>query len=670
MKFQYVDGCCGSGKTTALVAHLNTASGKTVVASKTIALSQQTASGLTPSVSRRIINHQTVSDVRKAMEEALVDPSVSVLFVTHQAVIRNHKLLGAGMAHLVIDEVPEVESSFDRNLSYTYHKEFRRYFEADECQGYDGVTLKLIEAHRDEALVKARNSLADDHVNVTVDMWRKVVNPNWALVMSNAQWLTDSHRLPPVSHGMNTHAAECAVVCLFSLNDYGFHANYLSKRHGIEADDLHASRAGEAAYQLIMRTNLRDPNGYQDVIAWVPDRRTAAFVQSLLPGSKIEYVDLGIEGLRLSKSADKRPTLNPAQRNKAYMDRQRALRTRFAEVVSLHGAVSAEYGDKPVQFTLEESVVAGRDQVLDMQMASWDELRGFLLDDCYPRHIKDKESNFLICGSLLNKDATPDSYKGKANVVYSTILQIDFDDSDLDPTLASKVLSNIKHLIYNSYNTMKNGKPRYRCIIPLKQAIESALYELIWEAVTQRFVDLGFNVGKRIVGDLDSGVDCGKDHAASFMYLPSQAKVRGASFWHECWDAPVFDCSEWLERLLPEEAEFVSVAQLERIEADRRAQLVLAGSGLKLDQLRQQSSKAAKAQSLERFQQKFAEVGPGEMHGAILSLMHTLVNGGHMGWEVEQIMLGALAGRAGGQDHTADVKRNCRAIDAGKFKRP
>lgn len=793
MKINYVDGCCGSGKTTALVDYLNRKARKTVVASKTIALSHQTAGNLDKAVSHKIINHQSVGDVRKAMEEALVDPSVQVLFVTHQAVTRNHKLLGAGMADLIIDELPDVETSFERNLSYTYHREFRDYFDAEECQGFDGVKLILREEFRDQALIKAKNTLDDDHVNVTIDMWRRAVNPNWALMMSNVQWLTDAqgmngqrklqlsmelmpsvfaqwssvtimganflssrlallwprhgvefiaskeivparpvhdettgkrltiryftnkdyskklrdavgadtihaamqahlparyiwavnndlnvqdvslfsqgHRLAPVSHGMNAYVNECAVVCLFSLNDFRFHAHYLEKRHGIASADLHSSRAGEAAYQLIMRSNLRDPNGFQDVIAWVPDRRTAEFVHSLLPGSKIEYVDLGLDKLRLSKKDDVRPAKTPAERNKAYMDRQRALRSRFKEVVALHGAMSAEYGNKPIQFTLEESVMASRDQVIDMQMADWDELRAFLRDDCYPRIIKDKEANFLICGSLLNKDATPDSYKGKANVEYSTILQIDFDDSDLDPTLASKVLSNIKHLIYNSYNTMKNGKPRYRCIIPLKQAIEPALYELIWDAVTQRFVDLGFNVGKRIVGDLDSGVDGGKDHAASFMYLPSQAKVRGSSFFIECWDAPIFDCSEWLDRLLPVEEKIISVAQLERIEADRRAAQILEGSGLKLDQIRQQTSEATKQKSLESFQQAFAQVGSGEMHGAILSLMHKLVNGGHAGWEIEQIMLGALAGRAGGQDHVADVRRNCRAVDNGTFKR-
>lgn len=176
-------------------------------------------------------------------------------------------------------------------------------------------------------------------------------------------------------------------------------------------------------------------------------------------------------------------------------------------------------------------------------------------------------------------------------------------------------------------------------------------------------------MGKRIVGGADSGVDRGKNHAASFMYLPSQAANARDSFWIDNWDAEALDPAEWVNRLVPAADEMVSVAQLERIESDKRTALVLAGSGVKLETIRAQAAEAAKNDAVNRFHSKLAQVPSGATHQAILSLINILFDAGHSGWEIEGIMVPALAMRPGGSDHIADVKRNCRNIDTGRFNR-
>lgn len=796
MKMYFVNGCCGSNKTGAMIEFIGRNKDKFVVASMSIALANATAARFKaafPDIASMTIHSDNFDNVRVEIEKALLDQSVHVIFVTHEAVLRYSALAGAGMAQLIIDEVPNVSSEFDRNLSLTYHSSFRKYFDAEEMSGYDGVKLVLKPEFYDEVKARAMNAHGDDEVKVTQDLWRKAVNKHWTLVMSQAAWNTDADqlggkkklivsselhpgvvaqwssvtimganfstsrmamiwpsysvefephpaigvtkpdhdttvgnrltiryitrrdfskklrdkvgmdvivsaiadhlpdtyiwtvnndidtddikaikagtRVPPISHGLNEYRAHTTVVCLLALNDRNFHAKYLRTRYLLTDEQLHMSRTGETVYQLLMRSNLREADGISDVVAWVADRRTAEYLADLIPGAKLEYVDLGLPALHLSKVDDKKPAASARERMKKQRETRQEARERVKAIIALHRAATVEIGDAPIWVTVEHSTSATRDEIDRVPFYDWGAFRDFLRDDCYPRKLTDKQANYLMCGSCFDFDATPDSYKGKANVVFSNVLQIDFDDADLAPAIASKVLRDLKHIVYNSYNTMKNGKPRYRIVLPLEAAVDPLTYEQIWEAVTQRFVDLGYNVGKRIVGGADSGVDRGKNHAASFMYLPSQAANARDSFWIDNWDAEALDPAEWVNRLVPAADEMVSVAQLERIESDKRTALVLAGSGVKLETIRAQAAEAAKNDAVNRFHSKLAQVPSGATHQAILSLINILFDAGHSGWEIEGIMVPALAMRPGGSDHIADVKRNCRNIDTGRFNR-
>src|SRR5690606_1420719 len=110
------------------------------------------------------------------------------------------------------------------------------------------------------------------------------------------------------------------------LNDTPSHFAWMSKQWGIEPIELSRAKALEAAYQTIMRTNLREPHGTDEVRVIVPDRRTADYLCGLLPGSKQHFLDLGLEELGQSKRAIARTV--PAKTN---AERQRKKRIRDAE---------------------------------------------------------------------------------------------------------------------------------------------------------------------------------------------------------------------------------------------------------------------------------------------------------------------------------------------------
>lgn len=397
-----------------------------------------------------------------------------------------------------------------------------------------------------------------DHVD-DVHIW--VANKD----VEDTQWKIDKGtRLPPVAHGLNEYRHHRCAVFLAALNDTPSHFAWMRKQWGIEPIELSRAKALEAAYQMIMRTNLREPNGTDEVRVIVPDRRTADYLCSLLPGSKQNFLDLGIKELGESKRTVARtvPAKTNAERQREKRIRDAERKAAYTKLQSLKAVIFREAAaEDPITLSFEESVYST--DIVDHSFADWDELRD-LMKDAWTNTLTDKTDNMLINGGYVDPNAVPDTVKGSGNVVHSQLLQLDFDDSDLDPAHVHRLLSDVKHLIYNSYNNGRDGKFRYRVVIPISGRIPPELYKGFWDIIAQRIMDAGYSVGKARGSKKVSGLDLSKRTSASWMFLPCQAKKRHrkpnmGSFWIENWDVEPLDAKAWVNRLLPDTPDYVEL---------------------------------------------------------------------------------------------------------------
>ena len=80
---------------------------------------------------------------------------------------------------------------------------------------------------------------------------------------------------------------------LSSLNPTTDHFRFL-KSQGIEGDEVRGFTYLSAAYQAIMRTSIRDTESLSPKRILVPDLPLAECLHELLPGSKLEKLDIGL----------------------------------------------------------------------------------------------------------------------------------------------------------------------------------------------------------------------------------------------------------------------------------------------------------------------------------------------------------------------------------------
>ncbi|TPW25844.1 hypothetical protein FJU11_17450 [Pararhizobium mangrovi] len=178
----------------------------------------------------------------------------------------------------------------------------------------------------------------------------------------------------------------------------------------------------------------------------------------------------------------------------------------------------------------------------------WDDVRD-LLKTLWNVTLKDKNQNMLMSGSVFSSDAASDTQKGLADIVYAHMLQLDFDDSEMPPEAMSRLLQDVRHVAYNSFNNGRDALYRFRVMIPLSAPVTTEAYESLWDIIAQRVLAAGYSVGKqRGHLGLRSGMDVSKRTPASFMYLPSQACQKKHSFWIENWHTHMLDPSVWVSR--------------------------------------------------------------------------------------------------------------------------
>ena len=99
------------------------------------------------------------------------------------------------------------------------------------------------------------------------------------------------------------------------------------KSWGIEGDEVRGFTYFAAAYQAIMRTSIRDTESLSPKRILVPDLALAEYLHEVLPGSKLEKLDIGL--VERPRKNPGRPIKHATNRERVAAQRQKAKETSF-----------------------------------------------------------------------------------------------------------------------------------------------------------------------------------------------------------------------------------------------------------------------------------------------------------------------------------------------------
>jgi hypothetical protein len=209
---------------------------------------------------------------------------------------------------------PDLE--FAKKLLYTEHP------------NGDLVTIYYVTDHqwsrkRKEAILEDGTTILERMIKAAKEMFtsgRFLWHANKAVTESPFD--APAQRLPNKPHGLNVFADYDDIVFLSSLNPTTDHFRFLKEQYGIEGDEVRRFTYLSAAYQAIMRTSIRDPESRSAQRILVPDLSLAEYLHEMLPGSKLEKLDIGlVEG---SAKKPGRPKKHATNRERVAAQRQKA----------------------------------------------------------------------------------------------------------------------------------------------------------------------------------------------------------------------------------------------------------------------------------------------------------------------------------------------------------
>lgn len=371
--------------------------------------------------------------------------------------------------------------------------------------------------------------------------------------------LPEGQRISNISHGDNNWRDYNNVVFLSALNPNNSHFSFLNEMFGLDAADVHKARAWEIAYQCIMRSSLRVPEARNPVRIIVPDIALASYLAyEIFPGAQLSAIahpdlDTKLVGKKSPGRRKKEEVASSGQRSKKSRERGKlidATKTTFSKMLFV--------ADGKLKLSFEQNVYSM--DWIEEELSTADDLRN-LLHEAYALKYTTKEANLLISGAQFNPDACNETQKGLANVVGVTAMMLDFDGGTLSPREVTIILTDIQHLIYNSFNNGKNGQVKFRVVIPFSKPASPALYHHVWDLIAERLRDAGYSVGGLPVNLPASGLDKSKRCANSWFYMPCRAKLGARqTFWMENWSAPTLDPWNWSCRSYSDETEHHDIA--------------------------------------------------------------------------------------------------------------
>jgi hypothetical protein len=397
-------------------------------------------------------------------------------------------------------------------------------------------------------------------------------------------------RLPNKSHGLNNYINFDNSVILSSLNPAPEHFKFLMSC-GLSDDEVRTAIYCSAVYQAVLRTSIRDPSNKEHKWIIVPDQQVAEYLQSNLPGSCIEHLDIGIVEDRSSRRVG-RPRKHTsdaarmAAKRQARLERKRHL---LADLASLQRAQDGgergcgprnqpELGSEiPIRAYSDSRTQVDAISGGDPCAAEGCNEGGSILPDfkqaiccgtfydrttatqpiAYLRHLKDEEIAAifegynekrwpskdkipLISPAVFDPNLPTGKKRGRDNIVYLCHVWLDFENGDLRPEEFPKLFPQVKMIVTNTYGHT-NDLPRFRVILFGTGPMTPDAYESIYDEIAAKLESAGYvtrrQAGRPSVRKLRSGLDWSKRSSTSPFYIPAQARDPGQSFF-KFYDGP------------------------------------------------------------------------------------------------------------------------------------
>jgi hypothetical protein len=412
---------------------------------------------------------------------------------------------------LGVEFVPDLE--FGKKLRYTKHP------------NGDLVTIYYVTDHqwsrrrKETVLNEDGETILDRMVKASSELFtsgRFLWHANKAVIESPFEY--PAQRLPNKPHGLNVFADFDDIVFLSSLNPTTDHFRFLKEQYEIGGDEVRTFTYLSNAYQAVMRSSIRDPESRTPNRILVPDLALAEYLQEMLPGSKVEKLDIGISDDAPKKCGRRRK--HKSNRERVAQQRQRAREEKLRllaaqwrlnspdtyeddwekENENEEGRLCAEntirlYSEIGTQ-PLSATIFSNKYSSIPLAYVSG-EINAFVefLHVCHEHQAK-QDDLYLFSSAIFDPNRSTEKYRGKENILHLRHVVLDFEGGELRPETLSKLFPDLQMVVINTFNHTSD-KPRFRAVLFTDESMTAEAYGLIYNSIADKLEEAGYSVERR-----------------------------------------------------------------------------------------------------------------------------------------------------------------------------
>ena len=234
-----------------------------------------------------------------------------------------------------------------------------------------------------------------------------------------------------------------------------------------------------------MRTSIRDTESRSPKRILVPDLSLAEYLHEMLPGSKLEKLDIGL--IEQPPKKPGRPRKHATNRERVAAQRQKAkekklqlladqFRLRVQDTNEGNWDLENEEGRSCAENTirlyseigtqpLSATIFSNKYSSIPLVYVSG-EIDAFVefLHVCHEHQAKSKDDLYLFSSAIFDPNRSTEKYRGKENILHLRHVVLDFEDGELRPETLSKLFPDLQMVVINTFNHTSD-KPRFRAVL-------------------------------------------------------------------------------------------------------------------------------------------------------------------------------------------------------------
>ena len=392
-----------------------------------------------------------------------------------------------------------------------------------------------------------------------------------------------SCRLPHSPHGLNEYQDYDNVMVLSAQNLTPAHGKFLQEAGGLDREDICTATHRQQVYQALFRGSARDPSNLNPKCFFVPDRGTAEWLKSKVPGSRLENINLDLGDLKISdRPAQPSKYSSDAEKQKAYRERKKqkeaeAVLNCFNQKnpIDMELCNADKDDDREMCYvkTIYDSpeVTTFRGSILSSIMSTrvLSEVYTDTIDEfewnlrrVYKDELLHKEDNILICPSKFLKTPEADKPRGLDNVEFVNGIWLDKDKNGIGPKQFADLFPTLRMTIYSTFSSTKKCV-RYRVYIPTSRGMTTEEYKSVVKGMIEKVREAGYQDKQDSRKAIIHGFDLSKFHAVSLFYLPCQPKDPSGRYFKNFKgeNRRALVPSDWIKVERPEPVPFVQTPE-------------------------------------------------------------------------------------------------------------